>query len=53
VCYLISGDVLKKDKDVPKCFSEELKDFLKHLVEVDVCKRYNAKQALNHVWINL
>jgi serine/threonine protein kinase len=49
VCYLICGDV----KHVPTSFSKELKDFLKHLMEVDVCKRYNAKQALNHVWINL
>ena len=53
VYYLLCGNILKRDKDVHKSFSEELKDFLRHLVEVNVSKRYNAKQALNHVWLNL
>ena len=50
---IITAKNLKLDYDDPvwKTKSAEAKDFIKHLLQVDVDKRYDAKNAQKHKWM--
>jgi len=49
--------ILNADYDFPDPewtnISEEAKDFIKHLLVLDVDKRYTTKQCLDHPWLKM
>jgi serine/threonine protein kinase len=57
--YLVTGhvpfsnerEILRKKIAFPAKWSEDFKDFLCCLIERDVNLRYNAEEALDHVWL--
>lgn len=50
--YKTDREILRNKLNFSKKWSNEFKDFLSCLLERDVHYRYNAKEALEHVWIS-
>ena len=45
--------IIKGDYDIPQFLSEEAKDIIKKILEVDPKKRLNFEEIKNHPWFNI
>ena len=50
---LMYDKILKGDYDIPKFLSDEAKDIIKKILEVDPKKRSNFEEIKNHPWFNI
>jgi len=46
-------NVLNNALEIPDCFSMELRDLLKKMLEKDPSKRISLKDAEKHAWFNI
>ena len=45
-------NIIKGNYEIPDEASPELKDFLKHVLDIDPLRRYDLEQIKKHVWYN-
>ena len=43
--------IIEGKVEYPKEISNKLKDLLKHMIEVNTCKRYNFQKIMKHPWV--